>query len=244
MSSAALEHPPAGRAAARPRAVPAQALLGELPVLRGLAPEQLARLVAASPPVKLDRGEWLFRWGERCTGFYAVARGSVKVAYFSPQGAEKVVEIVRPGQSFGEPLVFLGQPCLVSARALADSTLLHIPGRVLESELGRDPRLARSLLAGLARRLQALLHDAGSNALRSGAERLVDYLLSGLPARAETSPTAEIALPRKGALASRLDMTPEHFSRILHKLAGLSLIEVSGRQVRVPDLQRLRAWRG
>jgi hypothetical protein len=36
-------------------------------------------------------------------------------------------------------------------------------------------------------------------------------------------------------------MTPEHFSRILHDLGEAGLIEVNGRAVRIPDLERLRA---
>jgi CRP-like cAMP-binding protein len=39
-------------------------------------------------------------------------------------------------------------------------------------------------------------------------------------------------------------MTPEHFSRVLHKLEAAGLIEVQGRVVRLLDLGRLRAYRG
>jgi len=216
---------------------PAELLAG-LAAFRDVAPAQLARIAAASASVRLDGGEWLFRRGERASGFYAVERGSVKVAFLSPQGDEKVVEIAHAGQSFGEPLAFIDQPCPVSARALGASVLVHVRGQVLAAELARDPRLACSLLAGLSRRLQELLRDAGSDALRSGGERLADYLLEN--ARGP----AEILLPRKGALASRLSMTPEHFSRILHKLAGLGFIEVTGRRVHLRDPVQLRAWRG
>jgi CRP-like cAMP-binding protein len=41
-------------------------------------------------------------------------------------------------------------------------------------------------------------------------------------------------------LASRLNMTPEHFSRILHDLNAAGLIEMNGRAIRIPDLERLR----
>jgi CRP-like cAMP-binding protein len=44
----------------------------------------------------------------------------------------------------------------------------------------------------------------------------------------------------KGVIASRLNLTQEHFSRILHDLAALGLIEVQGRRIRVLDLERLR----
>jgi CRP-like cAMP-binding protein len=170
-----------------------------------------------------------------------VVRGSIKIAFLSPQGEEKVVDIALPGQSFGEAMLFLEQRSLVSARALADSALLHISGRVLSEELARDASLARSLLAGLSQRLHALLHDAGSDALRSGAERLVAYLLRGGPFVGEAH---EVALPRKSALASRLSMTPEHFSRLLRKLEAEQLIEVRGRVVRLVDPERLRGYRG
>ncbi|MET0917261.1 MAG: helix-turn-helix domain-containing protein, partial [Burkholderiales bacterium] len=46
----------------------------------------------------------------------------------------------------------------------------------------------------------------------------------------------------KGILASRLNLTPEHFSRILHDLSVTSLISVDGRQVRIPDIEKLRAF--
>ncbi len=41
-------------------------------------------------------------------------------------------------------------------------------------------------------------------------------------------------------LASRLNMSPEHFSRTLHELTASGLIEVDGRIIRVLDLPKLR----
>ncbi|HEX6528618.1 MAG TPA: helix-turn-helix domain-containing protein, partial [Burkholderiales bacterium] len=65
-------------------------------------------------------------------------------------------------------------------------------------------------------------------------------LLAELPEDA-ASGAAELRLtPGKSVLASRLNMTPEHFSRILHELAAEGLIEVNGRSIRVPDIARLR----
>jgi CRP-like cAMP-binding protein len=44
----------------------------------------------------------------------------------------------------------------------------------------------------------------------------------------------------KSVIASRLNMTPEHFSRILHELGHAGVIEIEGRTVRIPDLEKLR----
>jgi CRP-like cAMP-binding protein len=96
------------------------------------------------------------------------------------------------------------------------------------------------MIAGLARRLHGLVRDVEAYTLRSGQERVIGYLLAELP-ESVTSGEAEVRLtPGKSVLASRLNMTPEHFSRILHDLAEAGLIEVNGRSIRVPDVARLR----
>jgi CRP-like cAMP-binding protein len=48
----------------------------------------------------------------------------------------------------------------------------------------------------------------------------------------------------KAIVASRLNLTPEHFSRILHELAERELIRVDGRDVHIVDVARLRAYEG
>jgi CRP-like cAMP-binding protein len=45
-------------------------------------------------------------------------------------------------------------------------------------------------------------------------------------------------------VASRLNLTPEYFSRILHELADAGLIVMEGRAVNVPDVERLRTYTG
>jgi len=46
----------------------------------------------------------------------------------------------------------------------------------------------------------------------------------------------------KAVVASRLNLTPEHFSRILHDLAEHGLIEVQGRGITILDAAKLRDY--
>jgi CRP-like cAMP-binding protein len=110
---------------------------------------------------------------------------------------------------------------------------------VLE-ELGPDG-FARRMIAGLARRLHGLVRDVEAYTLRSGQERVIGYLLAELPEGAESGAGEVRLTPGKSVLASRLNMTPEHFSRILHDLVAAGLIEVNGRSIRVPEIARLRS---
>jgi CRP-like cAMP-binding protein len=67
--------------------------------------------------------------------------------------ADEVVEIVGPGHSFGEALMFMDKPYVLMAQALADTMLLHIAKNVVFAEIERDPNFARKMLAGLSLRL-------------------------------------------------------------------------------------------
>ena len=97
------------------------------------------------------------------------------------------------------------------------------------------------MLSGLSRRLHGLVRDVEAYTLRSGAERVIGYLLAELPELSDGQARPEVNLsPGKNVIASRLNMTPEHFSRILHELAAGGLIEIDNRIVRILDLARLR----
>ena len=212
-----------------------QAILGKLPMFSEMSREELDRIAAFTLPSRIAKGEAVFHAGDPCTGFHIVVYGQVKLGFNSPQGGEKVVEIIGPGQSFGEALMFLGKPYIVFARALHDTMLLHVAKHCVFSELARDPAFSRKMLSGLSRRLHGLVKDVEAYSLRSSAERVIGYLL-----RDEDSP-AEVELTAgKSVVASRLNMTPEHFSRVLHELSSAGLIEVEGRTVRILDLEGLR----
>ena len=217
-----------------------QAFLANLAMFSEMGAAELDRIAAATVPLYFDKGQSIVQSGDPCNGLHIVVYGQVKLAFTSPQGVEKVLEIVRPGQSFGEALMFLDKPYLVFAQALADTMLLHVAKHAVFAELGPNP-FGRRMLAGIARRLHGLVRDVEAYTLRSGQERVIGYLLAELPEGAASGP-AEIHLtPGKSVLASRLNMTPEHFSRILHDLAAARLIEVNGRSIAVPDIARLRA---
>ncbi|MDH4173605.1 MAG: cyclic nucleotide-binding domain-containing protein [Betaproteobacteria bacterium] len=225
-----MKHPP----------IKVQAFLANLPMFSEMQRAELDRIAASTLAVHAEKGEAICHCGDPCTGFHVVVYGQVKLGFSSPQGVEKVVEIVRPGQSFGEALMFLDAPYIVFAQALADSMLLHVAKHAVLDELARDAGFARRMLSGLARRLHGLVRDVEAYTLRSSHERVIGYLLAEAPEGANGG-AAEVHLSAgKSVIASRLNMTPEHFSRILHELGNDGMIEIQGRTVHIPDLARLR----
>ena len=97
------------------------------------------------------------------------------------------------------------------------------------------------MLAGLSMRLRSLIHDVEDYSLHSSTQRVIGFLLqlAGTPAGA----SVELELPAsKHIIASRLNLTPETLSRILHGLTESGLIAVKGRHITVQDMARLRQF--
>ncbi len=218
-------------------------LLRQASMFQSLGCDEIARFARGVREIKSPKGEILFHRGDPCNGFHLILSGQIKLAFTSSEGNEKVVDILRAGQSFGEAVMFMDKPYVVMAQTLADSTLLHIGKQVFFEEMNGDPLFCRKIIAGLAQRLHRLMGDVESYSLRSGRERIIGYLLREEETIGEAASVGRVSIrlpTSKGTIASRLNLTQEHFSRILNELTNAGLIEVEGRTIHIPDISRLR----
>lgn len=217
------------------------AVLVNLPLFQQLSDGEIGDLAAGAREIKLGKGQLLFQKGTHLDGFYVVVQGQIKLAFSSPQGNEKVVSIVGPGQSFGEAVMFMEKPTPVLAQALEDSLLVFIAKRGIFSAIDRDPAFARRMLAGLSMRLHGLIQDVEDYSLHSSTQRVIGFLLQ--LTSAPRGGRIEFELPAsKHVIASRLSLTPETLSRILHHLSDSGLIAVKGRRITVSDVARLKQF--
>lgn len=215
--------------------------LAVLPLFTDMQPAELQRLADGSQLRRLGRGDTVFHVGQPCEEFHVTVVGQVKLFAISPSGQEKVIELIGPGNSFAEAFMFIGKPYMVNAQALTDTLLLSVGKKAVLEEIALDPRFALRMLAGISRRLHGLVHDVQGYALHSGLQRVIGYLLRD---QGETdSNSITVSLPvSKGTIASRLSLTPEYFSRVLHELEASGLIEIDKREIRIPDAKRLAAY--
>ena len=214
--------------------------LAHLPLFREIERSALQQIARGTTAVDAPRGTVLFRRGDRVSGFYVVIFGQVKLAIYSPDGGEKVIELMGPGQSFAESVMFLNKPHALTGETLEDTKLVHVSREAVESELRRDPAFARRVIAGLSQRLHQLVADVENVTLHSAVERVIGYLLDRGTAARDGAPVVTLRA-NKRVIASRLNLSQEHFSRVLHGLFAAGLIEVRGRVIRILDMDRLRA---
>ena len=221
--------------------VPMDDLVANVPLFNGLSEQELAGIKLEFGQLDLPRGTTLFRPGDACSGIHVVVSGHVKVSLGTADGGEKGVYLAGTGQPRGETAVFLDRPHKTAAETLSDSRLLHIAKDQVFAAVRNHPGFAQRIIAGLSHRLDRFIGDLESLTLHSGTERVVAYLLSRLDAEAARRHAAVTLPASKGVIASRLNLTQEHFSRILHDLAAIDLIRVDGRDITIPDVAQLRA---
>ncbi|MDD2808288.1 Crp/Fnr family transcriptional regulator [Rhodoferax sp.] len=215
-----------------------QSYLSAMPLFSNLTDEERARLAQGCLLKRLTRGDMVFRTGDLCEAFYVVILGQVKLYVATPNGQEKVVEIVGPGRSFAEAMMFLDIPYILNVQALTDTLLMCVSKKAVFSEIDQDPKFARKMLAGISRRLHGLVQDVEAYALHSGIQRLIGFLLREV--NQDDADNVTVSLPvSKATIASRLSLTPEYFSRVLHELEAEGLIAIDKRDVRILDVQRL-----
>lgn len=214
--------------------------LGTLPLFSNITEPERERLAQDCHLRRLERGRTIFHVGDACREFHVVVMGQVKLFAMSPTGVEKVIHLCGPGRSFGEAVMFMQAPYLVTAQTLTDTLLLTIERAAVLREIERSPAFSLRMLAGLSRRLQGLVQDVESVSLHSGTQRVIGYLLGGRSIPEPGSVSMTVTLPvSKAAIASRLSITPEYFSRVLSELTTQGLIEVDKREIHIPDVARL-----
>lgn len=220
----------------RRREIPTQDLLASVPLFKQLTAAARGRIAEHAKRLPLRRGEAVFHRGETPAGFFVVVYGQIALTAHGARGP-RLTGLVGPGRSFGEPVMFLGKPYIVDARAHTDALLLFVPKDAIFAEIELNAAFAHRMIAGLAARIEALVREIDTHASGSARERVIDYLLRAGGTRAGE---AAVRIPTtKAALASQLGLSAEHLSRILHDLARRKLVRVDGRRIAIPDIAAL-----
>ncbi len=232
---------PANRSALAAPPVAIVTLLAGIPLFASLSRQEIERMAEPARRIYAEKGEILFHKGDPCHGFYLIVSGKVKLVINSAFGNEKVIEILMPGQTFGEAVMFVDQPYPLSAEALSDAQLIYVTKTSMLQALESNLPLARKMITSLSTHLHHLVQTQEFNSLRSGRQRVLDYLLRQICPKQVYSSQPIIQLPAsKGTIASHLGITAEHFSRVLHELAECELIVLHGKNIQLINMARIQ----
>ena len=199
---------------------------------------QVRQIMEASHTITLQDGQGLFESGDEAKRFFLVVGGKIKLYRLSSNGSEKIIDIIQPGNTFAEALMFMERPAYpVSAAALGPARVISFDnGRFLTILSGSVDTCFR-IMGTMSQRLRGLIKEIDDLTLQSATTRMCAMLLN----RMQEVNVDHFTLPAaKGVLAARLSMKPETFSRIFHNLSDKGVIQKRGNEVAVLDYEELR----
>jgi len=216
--------------------------LRQLYLFAGLSDQELAQIKQGIRQIELQEGEYLFKHGQQAERFFMLKEGHIKLLRLSFDGGEKVFEVISPGQTFAEAIMFMPNASYpVTAQAINNSLLLAFENKALIEILKESSDTCFQIMFHMSKRLHMWINEIDHLTLQNATYRLLNYLLYQIPEEHKNAYEINFPIP-KHVIASRLSMTPETFSRILKCLNKEGLIKVKGKMIQIPNIDRLRLY--
>ena len=201
--------------------------------LEGLAGDRKSHLMRKKQDIYLE--------GDEATRVYFVQSGRVKTSKITDGGKELITGLYGPGEFFGYLPVLAHTPHADSAVAVDDSALVYIPTDDFLALLHRNAEVSRQFIRLLAGRVGEREEELLAMAYSSIRRRVADTLLRLHEQGGATADTS-IQLSRDD-MAAVVGTAPESLVRTLSEFKADGLIELTPKNIRVLEPEKLRRAR-
>ena len=201
-------------------------------LLKLLDEEDRKRVVGFAKPRRYPAGQTIFLKGDEGNGMMAVLKGQVRISAPSREGKEVVLNIINPGEVFGEIALLDGRERTADATALSDCELLVLERRDVMQFLHKSPEICIKLLVVLC------------DKLRRTTEQVEDVLFLGLASRLAkillrlTEKDGEVKIAQR-ELGNLVGVTRESVNKYLADWQRHGMVEVDAGVIRVRDREAL-----
>ncbi|OUS17644.1 hypothetical protein A9Q97_01555 [Rhodospirillales bacterium 47_12_T64] len=181
----------------------------------------------------------LFMAGDPADGFYVLLEGEVHLSVLTAEGAESLLRIVEPGESFAEAAMLGLGVFPINGTAMPSSMIIKLSKPIFEKKISSNPEASLHLLSALIQRQQFLVSEIKVLKSLSPCQRVASKLL----ALYESHDWKGFGnLPRcKQTIASNIGIDPASFSRVLRRLEDAGIV-CEGQEVVITDPEKLRRY--
>jgi CRP/FNR family transcriptional regulator, cyclic AMP receptor protein len=208
-----------------------QALFRLHPFFASLSPHDAETLLRHTHLRRLTAGQEIFHKDDPGDGLFGVLSGSVAFTLDSADGKELTLNVLGPGEFFGEIALLDGKGRSATAQAREDSELLFIPRGDFLAFFSQRPQAMIGIIELLCARLRLATDRAADTAFldlsRRLAKRLV-WLLDGAP------PPAAVRISH-AELASMLGVSRERVTRQLSAWSSKGILDQGRGRIVVRD---------
>ncbi len=124
------------------------------PLFAAMQPAELDEILNFATERRVRRNQMIFQRGDSGSSMMAVLRGRVRISSVSGDGKELTLNVISPGEIFGEIALLDGEPRSADATAIEETLLLLVERRHFLPFVRQNEDLFARLLAVLCRRLR------------------------------------------------------------------------------------------
>ena len=208
---------------------------------RGLPDELRDDLIRHATLQTLNKGEVLYRRGDRSYGIYAVLSGALAMGSVGIDGKEALLAVLGPTAWIGEISLFDGLPRPHDATAVSKTLLLHVPEPVLRSLLDSTPRYWRDFALLMAQRLRISFDNAEAMSLLPAAQRVANRLLVIAEGYGGLNAAQSRIRLSQDTLASMVSLSRQTTNQLLKTLESQQIVSLKSGEIAILDFERLRA---
>jgi CRP-like cAMP-binding protein len=201
--------------------------------------EALDQLCRYAKHTVLKRGATIFSKGDPGKSLYAVISGTVKISLSSRDGRNAILNLVGPGETFGEMSVLSGQPRSADATANTNCELYVIDSRDFLPFVKSQPELSMKFIELLCAKLRWTSDQVEQVILRDLPGRLASALL-GLTERRKLEPEGQAIAITQQEISEMVGMTRESINKQLRAWAGRNWVRLEHGAIVVLDPVSLR----
>ena len=201
--------------------------------------EKIQQLAAQATCKKFKPGEMVIGEADPIRSFYVVISGQLKLYRSSMEGKEQTLQLLGPGDPFGLCTAFATESFPASAMAIEESSVILIPGTVMEAMAKQEPAILFNIIQILSQRLKDSMTLIESLALKEIPGRLASFLRhESQKDAADKKTSVELTISQR-ELSKILGATPEALSRALRKMANDGILSTAGRIITILNHQAL-----
>ncbi|MGX4770440.1 Crp/Fnr family transcriptional regulator [Bradyrhizobium guangdongense] len=214
-------------------------VLRKHPIFADLDPEALDQLCRYAKHITVKRGATIAAKGDPGNTLFAVISGTVKISSSSPDGRNAILNLIGPGEIFGEIAVLDGAPRSADATANTNCELYIIDRRDFLPFVKSQPALAMKFIELLCARLRWTSQQVEQVILQNLPGRLASALLGLTEERKLDSGSGTLSITQQ-EISEMVGMTRESINKQLRAWAGRSWVRLEHGAIVVLDTDALR----
>ena len=210
-------------------------------MFRGLPAATIDALASLAHRRVFETNALIFSQGDPGDALYGIASGRVRISTADDAGHEVFLNVLGPGDTFGEIAMLDGLHRTASAVAVDPSTLVVIPRAQFLAHLERDPGLALHLMKLLCERLRWVSDIIDESAFLTGPARVAKRLLRLLDTYGRPTGNGETELVISQAeLGQFLGISRQVINQYLGNWSEQGWVSLKRGRILVKDLKALR----